>query len=237
MQLQDFVDIGSSGDAKTLKRRLINFAGELDFGIVNAIAVVDRPGEHQRWASLGNIPAAYQSAYRDAHNSKRDPVLTRLKRSSRPVTYDQSTYLADDVIDLWEEQAAFGYRTGVSIALHMPNFQHFILGVDREAPLPSDPAEQVLLFSRLQLLAVYCQEAVFRVLVPTSDAKPEAARLTTRELEVLKWAAQGKSTHDVSDILAISYHTAVFHLRNCMAKLGVSSKQQAIVKALNQGLL
>lgn len=53
--------------------------------------------------------------------------------------------------------------------------------------------------------------------------------LSPREIECLKWAAQGKSAWETGRILGISRHTVAFHLDNAKAKLGVRSTIQAVV--------
>jgi len=58
--------------------------------------------------------------------------------------------------------------------------------------------------------------------------------ITTRELECIKWAADGKTSWEISQILSISQRTVDFHLANCINKTNSSNRQQAIVKfALN----
>jgi len=47
----------------------------------------------------------------------------------------------------------------------------------------------------------------------------------------------GKTSWEISLILAISARTADFHVQNAMAKLDASSRQQAIYNAMGLGLL
>ena len=47
----------------------------------------------------------------------------------------------------------------------------------------------------------------------------------------------GKSAGDVAQILGLSEHTVVFHLRNVARKLDASTKHQAVLKALALGLI
>ena len=169
-------------------------------------------------------------------DSRRDPVLTKLKQSSIPFVYDQRFYVENGAADLWEQQAAFGYKTGIALAIHMPGRRRFFVGLDRVAPLPSDANEVLHSLAALQLLAVHAQDAAFQV----SGLQPKAkqmSRLTSRELEVLGWSMEGKSAWAVGQILAISERTVNFHVQSACRKLGVRSKHQAVVRALNQGLL
>ncbi len=61
--------------------------------------------------------------------------------------------------------------------------------------------------------------------------------LTDRELEVLDWASQGKTSQEIAMILSISERTVKFHLSNTYEKLGVVNRQQAIAKAIHNRLL
>lgn len=61
--------------------------------------------------------------------------------------------------------------------------------------------------------------------------------LTAREVEVLRWTAEGKISVDISDILGITERTVNFHIGNCMRKLGATSKTSAAVQAALWGLL
>ena len=88
----------------------------------------------------------------------------------------------------------------------------------------------------LQLFAVHAQDTAMRVLV-SEGARPELPALTPRELEVLRWTMDGKTTSAISAILGIGDRTAVFHLQNAMQKLNCNSKHVAVVKALRLGLL
>ena len=61
--------------------------------------------------------------------------------------------------------------------------------------------------------------------------------ITARELECIKWAADGKTSWEISQILSISQRTVDFHLANCINKTNSSNRQQAIVKFVLNGQL
>ena len=68
-------------------------------------------------------------------------------------------------------------------------------------------------------------------------ATPDASGLTPRELEVLALLAQGKSNPDVAGVLVISRATAKVHVERIIRKLGVSDRTQAVVRAIEMGLI
>lgn len=237
MRLSDYYEISQAPDRGTFERRLVDFANAMDFGLISAALVLDCPGREPVFVSLGNTPRDFLAASLDAADSVRDPVLQRLKRVGTPFIYDQSTYVDAGAADLWEQQAAYGYRTGVSMALHLPGGRHFVMGVDREERLPPDERETTRVMADLQLLAVHAQDAAVRLLLDDAKRKLDLPRLTNREREVIRWTGEGKSSWEVGTILGMSEHTVNFHLRNVMGKLDVTSKHLAVLKALGLGLL
>ena len=64
-----------------------------------------------------------------------------------------------------------------------------------------------------------------------------APDISQRELEVLHWAKEGKSTWDISNILSISERTVKFHFGNIFRKLDVLNRSQAIAKAIHFGVI
>jgi DNA-binding CsgD family transcriptional regulator len=61
--------------------------------------------------------------------------------------------------------------------------------------------------------------------------------LTTRELEVLRLVAAGRSNRAIAAELVISEHTVARHVQNLFAKLGVSSRAAATAAAFEHELL
>jgi ATP/maltotriose-dependent transcriptional regulator MalT len=61
--------------------------------------------------------------------------------------------------------------------------------------------------------------------------------LTTRELQILRMLATGKSNREIAAALVISDHTVRRHVQNTFAKLGVSSRAAATAFAFRHDLL
>jgi DNA-binding CsgD family transcriptional regulator len=238
MQLQQFMDISQAPDLALFERRLIDFAHWQDFGIVTATLVVERVGFGVFLTTIGNVPQGI-SQHMQPGSARRDPVIRRLKRLSIPFVYDQALYVNEDASDMWEEQAPLGFHTGVAVALHLPAGRHFLIGFDREAPLPPDEAHLARLFADLQLVAVHAQEAAARLMSFENkfDAPATRIQLTRREAAVLQWAMNGKTSAQIGDLLHVSERTVNFHAGNAMTKLGCQSRTQACMKALRLRLI
>ncbi len=216
---------------------IVRFTQELGFETVSATLVVDHLLGESEFITVANTPEGYRASFQSPENWRRDPVMQHCKRQSVPLIWGQETYTASGQGEVWEEQAAYGYRTGIAMALHLPEGKHFMLGVDRDQPVPADRTELTRMVADLQLLTVHANEAAARILVPPKAGAGNTPSLTPRELEALRWTMEGKTAWETGNILGISERTAVLHVNNAMHKLGCVNKHQAVLKALRLGIL
>jgi DNA-binding CsgD family transcriptional regulator len=219
-----------------LLKEVVDFTRRLGFETVTATAVVDHFRGQSEFIAVENTPTGFLDVYEDTAMWGRDPVLQHCKRASVPIIWNQDTYTSAGQGEKWEIQARYGYRTGIALALHLPEGRHFFMGVDRDQPLPAASAEVTRMVADLQLFAVHAQDAALRVLLPASP-QPDIPTLTPRELESLRWTMEGKTAWELGNILGISERTAVLHVNNATHKLGCVNKHQAVLKALRLGLI
>ena len=72
----------------------------------------------------------------------------------------------------------------------------------------------------------------------TPLARPtDAPKLTVRELEVLRFVAEGRKNRDISLVLGISENTVKNHVRNILEKLQLHSRMEAVVYAMREKIL
>lgn len=231
-----YTSVMQARDRDEFRDEVVRFAQHLGFDMVAAVTVVEHGMAGTDFICVDNTPKSYSDSFRNASLSKRDPVMRHCRKESVPIIWDQETYTGQGLGELWEEQAQFGYSTGIAMALHLPEGKHFVLGVDRDQPLPRHAGELQRVVADLQLFAVHAQEAAIRLLLP-EPLRPEHPALTPRELEALHWTMEGKTAWEVGAILGISERTAVLHVNNAMHKLGCVNKHAAVLKALRLGLL
>lgn len=63
------------------------------------------------------------------------------------------------------------------------------------------------------------------------------ARLTGREVEILRWIKDGKTNWEISMILSISERTVKFHVKNVLRKLDAVTRAHAVAVGLRLGLI
>jgi len=236
MLSDNFQSVLQADSEDAFRQEIVRFAEDLGFTYVSALTVVDHSANSSEFLGVDNAPHAFEQQLANFGKGRADPVMQHCKRGSVPIVWDRATYLAQDMSDVWEEQAAFGYRTGIALALHFPEGRHFVMGVDRDQPLPADRYSLTRIVADLQLFAVHAQDAALRIYKPRQH-QGDRPKLTKREAEALKWTMEGKTAYEVGCIMSISERTAVMHLQNAMHKLECVSKHQAVIKAMQLGLI
>lgn len=115
--------------------------------------------------------------------------------------------------------------------------------------LKNSSSKQVSLFSFAgpDLIRDERTEAIIRLVTPhlhqcylrinQEREKMAMPPLSEREREVLNWLGQGKSSWEISIILAIGERTVKFHVENIKNKLNATSRAHAVAIALDLGLI
>ena len=126
-----------------------------------------------------------------------------------------------------------------------------LIGAVRAALKDRSPINRELAMGLLQrLLAVNPDEGeereeAFPAAAPSassssaSEESPDltlAHRLTPREIEVLLLVARGRTNQQIAKRLLLSVSTVKKHVRSVIAKLGVSDRTQAAIRAIELGL-
>jgi LuxR family transcriptional regulator len=62
-------------------------------------------------------------------------------------------------------------------------------------------------------------------------------RFSPREITVMRWTAEGKTSGEISDILHISERTVNFHIHNVITKLNAANKTAAAIRLALMGHL
>jgi DNA-binding NarL/FixJ family response regulator len=102
------------------------------------------------------------------------------------------------------------------------------------SPISPSIARKVLAAFRVAPPA-QTQAATSPAAAPAPPAEPSP--LTERETEILRLVAKGFSFDAVGEVLGISPHTVVTHVKKIYRKLAVNSRGEAVYEAGQMGLL
>jgi LuxR family quorum sensing-dependent transcriptional regulator len=180
-----------------------------------------------------NMPPAWRMRYAEARHCDFDPVFQHARTQRSPITWSDCrarTLYAGATkrqLEVFDEAQDFELLDGFI----MPTLSagRVPCGVTfggahpdlRPAALPS-----------LQLVGTYAYEGLRRLAEGFKRVPP---RLTPRELDVLRWSAEGKTAWEIGEILKIGSRTVRAHQDKVKTKYRVSSMVQAAVRAALDG--
>mgnify|MGYP001605506305 CR=1 FL=1 len=137
---------------------------------------------------------------------------------------------------MWSEARSFDLKVGIAQSTFSGNGSVSMLTLSRSAtPLTSTDLSKIGPYVRW--LADLAHGALSGTFASHLDQIAPSPELTAREVEVLKWMADGKTSNDTADILNVSVPTVNFHMKNAINKLNAPNKTCAVAKAIVLGLL
>ena len=111
-----------------------------------------------------------------------------------------------------------------------------ILGAVRGVLSGEAPLDQNLSLQLLQRLILEHQHEQRSPLRDEKEQEKIRESLTARELEILELLIQGQSNQEIARYLTVSLSTVKTHIQHIIAKLEVSDRTQAAVRAIRLGL-
>jgi DNA-binding CsgD family transcriptional regulator len=179
---------------------------------------------------ITTYPQEWVGRYLKCDYGSHDPVLTIGKQSRLPFDWHGLRDASSMATTLFDEAEDIGIgNSGVSVP---------VWGCDGEGALFSVTAkrrrEDWLAFLDTNLSDLIRTALIFHdsVMSCRSQRTEQGFQpLSRREVEVLEWAARGKTAWETGQILGLSEKTVHFYLRNAAAKLGVASKTHAVAQA------
>src|SRR2546423_1526582 len=93
--------------------------------------------------------------------------------------------------------------------------------------------------ARAGLRAMLTDQRGFALVGEASNGQEELppGRLSPREREVLELLTKGQTNREIARKLTVSVSTVKIHVEHILAKLGVSDRTQAAVRAIETGLV
>ena len=196
--------------------------------------VTDHPslGLPKQHGLATSYPEDWMKHYRENNYMEIDPVTRRVLNSRKPFFWTDVTdnpELFAPSMQLMNEAQEAGVSDGIGISLCGQSGELVGIGLARNAP---SKGKDYAFLAGDYLLTVYFHET-YRDMM----SKPLKVKMTSRESEVLCWAAEGKTDDDISMLLNISKNTVRFHWKKIFLKLEANGRQYAITKAIRLQLI
>ncbi|APC17401.1 hypothetical protein BLL42_17265 [Pseudomonas frederiksbergensis] len=185
--------------------------------------------------NLNNYSHGWNTHYEQNNYCAIDPIAAHCNHSILPFLWDSETFI--NVPDLRRALAQQGMQYGWALPVHdLNNHNSGMLSVARSHcritafELYENLGYATFISHKLHVLAT-------QALASKHSDGLSAPQLSSREIEVLKWSAAGKTAVDIGTILNLSPRTVNFHMSNTIKKLGVTNKISAVVQAAKNHLI
>lgn len=184
-----------------------------------------------------NYPTQWVDHYLDQDYFSKDPVIRHARGTITPYQWRDLAVQSGRELMVLQEACDAGLHRGLAVPIHEPWGKIFLATLASRSMAPPDPCALTLSQTQMhaQVLAVVFHSR-YTVLCGLQVQDPLIG-LTPRESECLSWVAQGKSSWDIGQLMAVSEHTVNFHLKNAMRKFDTASRVTAAVRAASLGLI
>ncbi|PCI39363.1 MAG: hypothetical protein COB46_09060 [Rhodospirillaceae bacterium] len=187
---------------------------------------------------LHSYDQEWQERYTDCDYATVDPVVEKGLASLVPFAWGGNKHrkvMGNSSRKMMDEASEFGIIRGFTVPIHGANGELAALSI--ALPEKADEARKRISAFRheIHMIGLYFHahlgEKIF------AEGQKNKLLLSQRESECLLWVAQGKTAWETSEILVISDHSVREYIKSACRKLGVYSKNHAIVKAIMLGLI
>jgi LuxR family transcriptional regulator len=190
------------------------------------------PFTRQKTLMFSTYDERWNRRYINAGYLQIDPTVAHGVHSGTPMVWSNEVFR--EAPQMWDEARSFGLRVGWAQSVFEPDARVGMLTLARSGE-PLTAAEMLAKDPCLQWL-VHTAHRAFCGLLGGSPLEGLES-LTKRQVEVLRWTGDGKTSDEIASILCISKPTVEFHLQNAMARLGAPTKSSAAAFASRLGLL
>jgi LuxR family quorum-sensing system transcriptional regulator SolR len=216
-----------SEDRSGIARLLAKAANELGFDYCALGMRMPLPFSNPRTVMFSNYPQAWQQRYQSEQYLRIDPTVAQGLTSTRPMLWSEALFASSR--PLWEDARAHGLQVGWAQPTHDLKGVASLLTFARSGE-PIARSEFHANAQKMHWLAQAAHAALANIVAARPDGIG-AIKLTEREVEVLRWAADGKTASESAEILTISERTVIFHIDNALRKLGAANKTAGVLKA------
>jgi LuxR family transcriptional regulator, quorum-sensing system regulator BjaR1 len=182
---------------------------------------------------LAQWPAGWAERYFSNGYLFVDPAIRRVTSDISPFQWNELAPLCRHdpmATRVMDEAGDFQLKYGFTVPL--VTLEGDIAGFSIAGPRVELPPRSR---GMLSLIATYAFGHALNLRIKKSDALE--ARITSREQEILQWAAAGKTEWEIGEILNISEHTVDKFFRTARSKLGAINRTQAVAEAFRRNII
>ena len=181
-----------------------------------------------------DVPAGWWEEYDGLARGKFRPALFLARSSLASYTWTEVRRKFEPIgVDRWSQELALKY--GMRDGLTCPVGGRWVVAFWSRRTLCNvlmQPS-RIMIFAAANFAALRLEQLAG----PDPDRIGSCARLTCRELAVLRLLSTGAQTSDIAQALGLGEETIRSHLKKAQAKLGVRNRTQAACDAIRHNLI
>jgi len=220
-------------DAMRVLRKTCLAYGFRYFSVISLPSAVS--GDDNSIAQLATIsswPPELIADYDRLGLAKNSPVLEQLRKQITPIMFRvdavNNSRPGQEPATASELFSRFNLTMGIYFPVHdSHSLRHAVSFMGDRDPLSVEELSTLSLFSTMLV------EQISKIKVADHAAK---SVLNDREVEILKWTAEGKTSPEIARITGLSEHTVNHYATLATKKLGCSNRTHAVVYAMRLGL-
>jgi LuxR family quorum-sensing transcriptional regulator LasR len=237
LQLSQLLRFIESRTEAAWSAALFDVAKSLGFTSVMYAALPSRHASLESSFLHSNYSQDWRRHYEAEKLHHVDPTVQHCMTSVLPLVWEPDSFGRQAERAVYEEASGYGIRSGITFPMHGCNGEAGLISFASDTKPDKTFNEQLTQFmADLSLVRDYAFESSLPFLRAKCHTDP-VPHLTRRELEVLKWVMAGKSSWEISRITDCAEATVNFHISNIRQKFNVSTRQQALVKAIALGII
>lgn len=206
------------------------FAETLGFPYFKVTLDIRKQENHFIRAEITNYPLTWLKRFRRCGYAKVDPEPAMLREAWSPFCWDELKARAPGARRLFEDAAVHGLVDGFTVPLYCSNGESTALTLAGPRMPKCPEARWALYFDTYQFQCVAFPR--LRSLLQITPSPPAKDRLTDRQRHIVFLLMQGMGVKSIARHLGLHTRTIDDGLRRACLRLGVTSREQAIVRAL-----
>jgi DNA-binding CsgD family transcriptional regulator len=182
-----------------------------------------------------SVPEGWWEEYAAMAKRECDPGVMMARSSLMACTWTETTQMLEPIgIDRWPYDLSLKY--GMRDMLTCSVGRRWIVAYWSRQVLDAKVLTQpyrIILFAAASFAALRLEQLVEH----DPHLMGKRAKVTPRELAVLRLASMGRQTDEIAQMLGLGEETVRSHLKKVQTKLGVRNRPHAVAEAIRQQLI
>lgn len=236
---EQLADLTCCKTVEDWRDRIFKLGNELGYDKTMLAIFPDRDAPLE--AEYAFLHTNYSSVWRKKYDAEEmqciDPIISHCLSKSIPLIWSPEIFAARRQKEMYEEASSYGIKSGVTLPIHGASGElGIVCFVSDTRPDQHFRNDAYRNLPALSYFRDFILESSLKFIKPSQETN-RLVSFTDRELECLKWSAAGKSSWDIGQILNCSEANVNYHFGKIYRKLNIKSRQQAIARAINLGLI